>query len=414
MKKFIVGLLMLGVIGSMAVAQTNFVSATSGNYVAWVDGTQAEADELALRMSRLFELYNQYFMFDESSLSVPLNVRGFRDITAFNVYLQRVIGTTKDDFVYLHYPTAERSELVIFLKDDPAEFGASLAHQGFVQFLKAFVPNPPLWMREGFAVFFEQAAWDPLERLYTYHENQSWLETVKLLAAESKLFPVRTLMGLSSDEARASLDIFYPQAWALVAFLMDTDGRYNRFLWDAIAMLRSEAGQGDAQAAVLAFYERWYSGGAIDGDFVTHINGQLTFAEYVTRGVEAYGANKLDEARDLFFSALGKNDANYIPYYYIGLIAYADNDFPTADLYYKAALRLGSDQAITNYALGINAFAARNYDEARAYLVEASRLDPARYQVKVADLLNRLSDEVETNSTPVPATTTPATTGSGS
>jgi tetratricopeptide (TPR) repeat protein len=165
-------------------------------------------------------------------------------------------------------------------------------------------------------------------------------------------------------------------------------------------MLRSEAGQGDAQAAVRAVYERWYGGTAIDGEFVTHINGQLTFAEYITRGVSAYGANRLDEARDLFFSALGKNDTNYIPYYYIGLIAYADNDFPTADLYYKAALRLGSDQAITNYALGINAFAARNYDEARAYLVEASRLDPARYQVKVADLLNRLSDEIETNAAP--------------
>ena len=396
MRKLIVSLILVCLLVPAVWAQTTFTSATYGRYVAWVDGSQQEAEELAMRMALLFDMYNDYFRFDENEISVPLAVRKFKDKTAFNAYLQKVIGTTKDDFVYLHYPTAERSELVIFDKTDAVEFSASLAHQGFVQFLKAFVPNPPLWMREGFAVYFEQAQWDPVLKNVSLKENLAWLETVKLLAAEDKLFMVNDLMGLSDADARASLDVFYPQSWALVSFFLNTTTKYNRFIWDAIALLRSEVGKVDAQLAVDEFFERWYGYGVVDSEFLAYIDSQMTFAEYVTTGVDAYGAKDFETARSMFYTALVKNDNNYIPYYYIGLIAYADNDYRTADLYYKTALKLGSDQAITNYAMGINSFAARNYDEARGYLVEASRLDPARYQAKVAELLDRLADETET------------------
>lgn len=406
MKKIIVGLVLVCLMASAVWAQTNFVSANYGRYVAWVDGTQAEAEELAMRMALLFGMYNEYFRFDETLITVPLTVRKFKDIGSFNTYLQRVIGSTKDDFVYLHYPTAERSELVIFDKADKAEFDASLAHQGFVQFLKAFVPNPPLWIREGFAVYFEHAAWDPVLKNVSLKENLSWLETVKVLAAENKLFRINDLMGLSAENARQSLDVFYPQSWALVSFFLNTQTRYNRFIWEAIALLRSESGKGDAQASVKDFFERWYGYGIVDPEFISYLNSQMTFAEYVTNGVKAYGDKDMETARSLFYTALVKNDSNYIPYYYIGLIAYADNDYRTAELYYKAALKLGSDQAITNYALGINAFAARNYDQAKDHLIEASRLDPARYQVKVAELLDRLAEEA----TPA-GETTPAGTG---
>lgn len=395
MKKFLVGVLLLGLVSGLAVAQTNLVSAESGHYVVWVEGSQAEADDLALRMAALFQVYNEYFRFDDSRLGVPLNVRMFKDRAGFNNYLQRVIGQTKDDFVYLHYPTAERSELVLFQKSDAAELSASLAHQGFVQFIKAFVVNPPLWMREGFAVYFEQAAWDPVLKTMAMQENLAWLETVKLLAAEGKLYPVATLMRLSADEARAGLDVFYPQSWALVSFLLNTESRYNRFIWDAIGLLRSEAGQADAQQVVQAFYERWYANGAVDVDFLAYLEGQMTFAELVTKGVEAYSKKDFETARNLLYKALVKNDANYIPYYYIGLMAYADNDFRNADLYYKTALKLGSDAAITNYALGINAFAARNFDEARLYLEEAVSQDGERYQERVAELLARLDEAAE-------------------
>jgi len=394
MKKIIISLVLVCLVVSAAWSQTNFVSANYGRYVAWVDGTQAEADELAMRMALLFGMYNEYFRFDETLITVPLTVRKFKTVTAFNAYLQRAIGTTKDDFVYLHYPTADRSELVIFDKADKAEFDASLAHQGFVQFIKAFVPNPPLWMREGFAVFFEHASWDPVLKNVSLKENLSWLETVKVLASENKLFRINDLMGLSADDARQSLDVFYPQSWALVSFFLNTQTKYNRFIWDAIALLRSESGKGDAQVTVKDFFERWYGYGVVDPEFLNYLNSQMTFAEYVTNGVKAYGNKDYDSARSYFYTALVKNDSNYIPYYYIGLIAYADNDYRTAELYYKAALKLGSDQAITNYALGINAFAARNYDQARDFLVESSRLDPARYQVKVAELLDRLSEEL--------------------
>ena len=303
-----------------------------------------------------------------------------------------MIGETKDDFVYLHYPTIERSELVIYDKASVDDFDASLAHQAFVQFLKAFVPEPPLWIREGFAVFFERTRANPSTGAVAYAENQSWLETIKLLKSQDRLYTVSELMLLSSDEAKSGLDVFYPESWALVSFFINSpDRRYNRFIWDAIGLLARDATLEQNQNAVRDFFLRWHGQEAAESDFLAYLDGQKTFAELVTSGVRSYGDKDLETAYKSFSQALTKNAASYIPHYYLGLIAYARGDYALAQDYYLKALELGSDAPITNYALGINAYASRRFDEARDYLQKASEGDPAKYQEKAGEIITRIS-----------------------
>lgn len=369
-------------------------SASSRHYAVWSDVSTQDATALAATLDGLFGVYNEYFRFDDATLKSALTVRKFATKDAFDAYLRKVIGETKDDFVYLHYPTVERSELVIFAKDNADDFDASLAHQAFVQFLKSFVSEPPLWIREGFAVFFERTRLDPKTGLVAYADNQAWLETVKLLQSQGRLYKVTDLLMLSSDDARAGLDVFYPQSWALVSFFINSpDRRYNRFLWDAIAHLSPDATLEQNQAAVRDFFLRWHSEQAAQTDFVTYLDGQKTFAELVTSGVRAYGDKDLETARKAFTQALAKNATSYIPPYYLGLIAYAKGDYVLADGYYKSALGLGSDAPITNYALGINAYASRRFDEAKAYLQKASDGDPAKYQVKAGEIITRITSD---------------------
>ncbi len=396
MKKFIIVVAVLCALTSSVWGQAaSFTSASTEHYVVWSAGDQAQATQLGAKLEGLFELYNEYFRFDEIALKAPLTVRAFADKESFNAYLQKVIGQPKDDFVYLHYPTIERSELVLFVKADKAEFDASLAHQSFVQYLKAFVVDPPLWIREGFAVYFERAAWDDAASAVKYNENQAWLETVKLLKSENKLYKIDGLMGLSAEEAKLGLDVFYPQSWALVSFFLNsTNARYNRFVWDSIALMRASAAQADNQLAVQNFFKKWYGDSVIDQDFNAYIDSQLTFAEFVTTGVQAYGDKAFDKAQELFLSALNKNSSNYISHYYLGLIAYARNDFAAAEKYYKSALSLGSDLAITNYALGINAFASRRFEEAKVYLDLAATTDPTRYQEKAGEIITRINADM--------------------
>ena len=365
--------------------------ASSIRYAVWSDAGKDDAVALATTLDGLFGVYNEYFRFDETQLRAPLTVRKFSSKTGFDAYLNQVIGQTKDDFVYLHYPTAEKSELVIYEKGSDEDYEASLAHQAFVQYLKAFIPEPPLWIREGFAVFFEKAGIDPISGLVSYQENQAWLETIKLLKAQGRLFTVEEIMLLSPEDAREGLDVFYPQSWSMVSFFLNSpDRRYNRFIWDAIGILKSDATLEQNQLAVYNFFQRWHSADAAGSDFISYLDSQKTFAELVSDGVRSYGDKDLESAGKAFAQALTKNSSSYIPPYYLGLIAYAKSDYALAQEYYQTALELGSDAPITHYALGINAFASKRFDEARNYLTKAADGDPARYESKVSEILNRI------------------------
>jgi len=391
MKKIAAFAAMVVLGASLAFGQATFASASTGRYTVWSDAGAEDANTLASTLDGLFAVYNEYFRFSEAALKAPLTVRKFASKTDFDGYLVKVIGETKDDFVYLHYPTAERSELVIFAKDSADDFAASLAHQAFVQFLKAFIPEPPLWIREGFAVFFERSGADPETGAVSYAENQAWLETVKLLSEQGNLYSIDKLMTLNADAARDGLDVFYPQAWALVDFFINgPDRRYNRFIWDALASLKPEASLDENQSQVLDRFVTWHELDRAESDFQTFLKGRKTFAELVSEGVNAYGNKELDKASSIFAQALAKNPSSYIPHYYMGLIAYAKSDYAAADRYYLKALELGSDEPITYYALGISAFASRRFDEARSYLEQARQGDPERYETKVQEIMLRM------------------------
>lgn len=391
MKKAIAVVAIVLAAAALAWGQTaSFQSASTELYTVWSDAGQESAAALAATLEGLFDVYNEYFRFDETTLKAPLTVRSFTQKADFDAYLSKIIGETKDDFVYLHYPTAERSELVIFAKEDASDFASSLAHQAFVQYIKAFVHEPPLWLREGFAVFFEKSGADASGAV-AYAENSTWLETIKLLKSQGTLYTLDKLMVMTEEEARTGLDVFYPQSWAVVSFFMNSpDKRYNRFLWDSLSILDPDATLDGNQTAVRDFFLRWHSAAQAETDFATFLDSQKTFAELVTEGVKAYGDKDMDTASELFEQALVKNSSNYIPHYYLGLIAYANNDYAKAENYYVAALGLGADQAITNYALGINAFASNRFEEAKAFLEKAKTGDPERYTAKVDELLARI------------------------
>jgi tetratricopeptide (TPR) repeat protein len=367
-----------------------FGQASTDHYVVLSEMGQDRAVALSRQLEALFGLYDGFFRYDPEGLKAKLSVREFRDKASFDIYMTQIVGQSKDDFVYLHYPSPERSELLVFPKDEP-DFSASLAHQGFVQFLKAFVPNPPLWIREGVAVSFESAVWDDAAGRLSFPENLAWLETVKSLKERSLLMGLDKLLSIGQDEARAELDVFYPQAWALASFLTNSEDKaYNRLLWDSVAALKKDASLEDNQAAVAKIVSTWYGSAAVETAFAGYLADRKTFPELVADGVRKYADKSWEEASAAFSSAKSMNQASYVPDYYLGLIAYAQNQFDSADAYYKQALALGCDPAITNYALGVNAYAQNRLDDAKGFLVTAKDASPDRYGEKVDSLIAKI------------------------
>jgi len=373
-----------------ALAGAVFGQSETDHYKVLSELGQDRADALARHLEALFGLYDGFFRYDASTLKAKLNVREFSDKPGFDAYMTQIVGQSKDDYVYLHYPSPERSELLVFPKDEP-DFSASLAHQGFVQFIKAFIPNPPLWIREGVAVSFESAKWDDKAGSLDYSENLAWLETVKSLKERNLLMPLDKLLAIGQDDARAQLDVFYPQSWAIVSFLLNSkDKAYNRLLWDSVASLKKEGSLEDNQNAVIRIMNTWYGSDAAEKAFSDYLADRKTFPELIANGVRKYADKSWTDANDAFAAAQSMNSASYVPDYYLGLIAYAQNQFDVAESHYKQALALGCDPAITNYALGVNAYAQNRLDDAKGFLKLAKDASPDRYGEKVDSLIAKI------------------------
>jgi tetratricopeptide (TPR) repeat protein len=247
-------------------------------------------------------------------------------------------------------------------------------------------------MREGFAVFFEKTGYDPATNSWIYQENLAWLDTLKTLAENegAGLLPLKTILSMNVDQARERIEVFYPQAWGIVSFLVNSPNReHNRLLWDAISALRPEASLEENIERIYNRAVKWYEEEQLAGDFLYYLEERKSFRSLVQEGIDLYSGNELDRSESAFLSAMEVEEENFIPYYYMGLINYSRKNYSVADHYYKTALGLGAQPSLIHYAMGVNSFADNRFEDAEASLKSAGELDPA-YKEKAEELLKRI------------------------
>jgi len=372
-------------------AQNTVFETQSEHYRVLSEISEEHSAAVAEQMEAMLELYNDQFRFPVDELEVPMRVRVFATKARFDSYLRRLIDESRDGYVYLHYNDLAKSELVGYYTESES-LGRSMIHQSFIQFFRAFIPNPPLWIREGFAVFYEGSVYDPDFGAAIYRENLAWLDTLKDLVngIGGAAIPLDQMLELSLEDARARIDVFYPQAWGMVSFLLNSeDPEINRILWDSLSALAPEATLAENTESVYREAFRWAPEETLVEEFVGYISDRRSFRGWVEYGVEAYNADDVDESERAFVQALKLNEENYVPYYYLGLINYRRQNYGLADYYYQAALEYGADEPITLYALGVNAYADNRFEDAVSYLELTVDRDPA-YRDKAEDLLIRI------------------------
>jgi tetratricopeptide (TPR) repeat protein len=318
-------------------------------------------------------------------LTSPLKVRAFSSKEAYDSYVISKLGSTRDGTVYLHYNQSDRRELVIHRNSQEEQ--RMLPHQAFIQFLRAFIPYPPTWMREGFAIYNNTIKFDKTTRDLRYEENLAWLETVKNLGNG-----VPSLEATFLADVNGQPDYFQPLSWAVVSFFLNTggNGEYFRSLTESFMLLSDNRSASDNSLAVLERLKRWTELPVMTKDFRAYIDSRKTFAELVDAGQRAYAQKDLVNAESFFLGALYQKPTHYAPYYYLGLLAYENKNYDLADRYYRSALQYGADQALVNYALGINAATAGKNAEAIIYLQTAAQLSPERYKEKADSIIIRL------------------------
>ncbi|MDR2471387.1 MAG: tetratricopeptide repeat protein [Treponema sp.] len=383
MKKFCLTALLIPALGVLLSAQLR-----SAHYEIIVPAGSADGPAYQAEMEQRFSRYSDVFRFDPALLPAPLRVRVFTSQGEYDAYVTGKLGGPRPGAVYLHYNNPAGRELVIH-RGSPGE-GAIVPHQAFIQYLRAFVPNPPSWLREGFAVYFTTLVWDRdrgtpgSQGTLAYEENLIWLETVKRQAINPETV-------FLADRGDASLPQMQALSWSLVSFLMaDPGGPYHRSLTDGLMVLKNTAG---AEENARAFYNR-LSLFSPPADFIrdynAYIAGKKTFVELVEEGQRAYGAKNLSEAEALFRRALEMKSGHHAPCYYLGLVAYENKNYTGAETFYKTALDLGAERGLVQYARGVNAAASGKTAEAVAFLEEAAAADSAKYKARCDDLIKKL------------------------
>ncbi|MCX7788135.1 MAG: tetratricopeptide repeat protein, partial [Spirochaetes bacterium] len=302
---------------------------------------------------------------------------------------------SREDFVYLHHPDPSRRELLLY-QCPPEVFYPSLHHQALLQFLRSHIQNPPLWLREGFAIFFEKIGTDPSSKIVQYKENLDWLDTLKGMIEPSSsptdrvLIPLERFLFLTPEEARQNLKAFYPQAWGFVTFLLHAEDRsYSRFLWDTLSSLQKDASLGENHDSFRKRVLSFYPLSKVELDFKTYIQKRPSFTSLMKAGIAAYEKDAYKEAEEAFTGAVVIEPSDPLPYYYLGLVAYATKNYARAEEHYLKALSLGGPKGLIQYALGVNAFAWNRPTEARTYLTSAIEADPS-FKEKAEPILKRL------------------------
>ena len=330
-------------------------------------------------MEQRFAAYNKVFRFDPALLSSLLRVRIFTNKGEYDNYVVSRIGTPRPGAVYLHYRDPALRELVILAGSE--EEGRLVPHQAFVQFLRGFISDPPAWMREGFAVYFNTLAFNRTTGKLVYEENLSWLETVKRL----------TINPETVLRAEASFHNIQPSSWSLVSFFMaDENSSYYRALTDSFMVLSPSAAIEENTQAVFNRMVLFDPINDLSRDFQAYIAGRKTFTELVEEGQKAYSAKDFAAAGDLFRKALEMRSNHFAPYYYLGLLAYEDKKYAEAEELYRKALDLGAERALIQYARGVNAAAAGKRTEAIAFLQDAAAADSVRFKSRSDDLIRKL------------------------
>jgi tetratricopeptide (TPR) repeat protein len=369
-------------------------TAETAHYRVFSQVSQAQAEDVSHRMEAALALYNDVFHFDLSLLPAKLRIRVFKDLGSFNAYLDRILSQTRTDFVFIAWSDPERSELLAFPKEEPA-FTASLLHQGCIQFIKGFVDNPPVWLREGVATYLDASVWDPASGTFTFKPNLAWLEGLKSLVrgeTPARLISFPDLLTISRESAQSQMDVFTPQSWGLVQFLLASPERsYSRALWDSVAALASNAtlDENSQRARKRAF--SWVTDQKLQADFKAFVLSMKTSSDLVKDGIDLYTKGDVAGAEPSFQKSLELDPSSGTAYYYLGLIAYSRKDYTRAEEMYLKAFQLGTNAGIINYALGVNSFAAGKNGDAAKYLNFAKQADKASYGDRVDALLKRIA-----------------------
>jgi len=360
----------------LTLTSINTITALNGNYINII-GTSLESDILRSDLENRFEAYNSIFRFDSSLLEYPLNIRFFNDINSYEYYLTLNIGRIVPGAVYLHYDNPQLRELLVYAESiNSFEFD----YQFFIQYLRAYIPNPPSWLLNGFA-------------LYINMQDLPLMDSIRMMANSMPRAREIILDDLLQTDHSLNInnqDHFKIASLALVTFMLNSSMDYNRAITESLLVISPEYSAAENTSLLQRRIFNFIDMEGMESDFRNFILGDRNFQDILEEGQILFSQNRYMEAEHFFIRAMELRPYNYIPYYYLGLIAYNTGNYSTAEGMFLLSLERGIDRALINYALGLNAIKDGRSEDGVDYLHYAAVLNPPGFRTRVEEVLREL------------------------
>ena len=366
-------------------AQTSPAFATASGEIHMVESELGvdHAQKILTIAQALFEQYNQVFQFDKGKLTNPFKIKWFANKQGFDAYLasKRVEGT-RQDFVFLSWRDASKNELVAWGEDE--NWFKSFAFQGFIQYIWSFIPNPPIWLRNGFAYYYWDLDWDEATKSIKKSENLTFLDAAKssVRSGAPDLNQILTL-----DEARVSANTDY-LSWALVHYFSNTTNAADlRLFANVLIAISPTETLANNSRSVLNRITSARNLSDLNANLIQYLNGLQGFSSFMESGIERYRTGDWKAAKEFFNKALQLRPTDFRPHYYLGLTAYSEGDYQAAAIHYNNAKNLNPPPGLIPYALGLNSFYLRQFEDAASLLRQAIAENPVDYKANAEQVL---------------------------
>lgn len=381
--RMVVPMILLAALTLGAQTTPGFPSASNEIIMVESELGDAHARKILTVMQALFDQYNQVFQFDKGNLRNPLKVRWFATKQGFDEYLasKRVEGI-REDFVFLSWRDASKNELVAWGEDE--NWFKSLAFQGFIQFIWSMIPNPPIWLRNGFAYYFWDLEWDEASGSIKRSSNLTFLDAAKnvVRGGAPDLNQLLTL-----EESRVTADTDY-LSWALVHYFSNTSNPADvRLFANVLISLSPTESLANNSRAVLNRITSARNLSDLSANLIQHLNGLQGFSTLMENGIERYRMGDWKGAAEFFTQAKELRPTDFRPHYYLGLTAYSEGNYEAAAIHYNNARNFNPPPGLIAYAMGLNSFYLRQYTEATALLKQAIAENPADYKTNAEQVL---------------------------
>lgn len=423
--------LVLLLLPASSFAKETWVNVQTKNFTVVGNAGEGDIRKLAIRLERFRHVISLLFPRAQIETPVPTTVVLFKSHDSFKPFKPLYNGKPRENVGGYFLPTPDVNYIALTSEVRGATPYEVIFHEYEHFIMSANLPNAPVWLNEGLAEFYSTFTTDDDDQKASLGAP---ISRHILALRESTLLPLKTLLEVDRksphyNESRKA-GIFYAESWALIHYLMLSDGgkrrpqlsQFIRGLSDGVPLEENFRQSFQADYKTFESELRVYVSKFMFPVLTVTFNKQLDFAKeiesaqmseaqteyylgdlllrmrrledaeerlqkavgldqklapaYISLGVLRLQQQKQSEAEKLMRAAVESDPDNYLSHFYRGVVLRLGGQNEEAVKAYQQAVKLKPDAARTFSELGYSYLSMGKDEEAIEAFKQSVRLDP--------------------------------------